>query len=284
MLTAALLTGCSSTYTDHQRDGGISPDTAEQTLEAIDGVSRATYATEEWYSPGEGGLFSSEGMDVYLEVVIDDDHSIADPTAFLDYLARTAWSVNDHYPKGTVTLVITGGIAHYFDWLPVVNEVFDTSLTRVSDFSFSGNYREWGEREVPIAISASTYGEAYGQWPSAEVDVPRGLLLDGAPEYPVVPAISDLSFATYAKEYEEQDCYTLSFTRTPGYEGEYSSVVQTELRARGGAVLQQAELAEGDSTQFYCFDEGERPSGVSLHILAEGSEWYSEVDETLTAD
>ena len=279
-----LLAGCSTTYTDHQREGGITPTAAEQALLAIDGVESARYDTVEYYNPGEGGLFSSEGMDIYLEVAIDPEHSIADPVEFLDYLARVAWSVNDHYPQGAVTLVITGGLAHYYDWLPIVNEVFHQNLDRVSDFSYSGYNRVWGDREIPIAMGASIYGDLYGRWPSEEVAAPSGLLIAEPPEFPVVDALTDLTLSEYSNEYRKEDCYFLSFVRTPGYEGAYPGVVQTELRSRAGAVLQQVDLDSTDRSEFYCFDEGERPSGASVHILAEGSEWYSEVDETLTVD
>lgn len=280
----ALLAGCSSTYTDHERDGGITPEAAEQALEAIDGITSARYSTEEWYSPGEGGLFSSEGMDIYLEVTIDDEHSIADPEQFLDYLARTAWSVNDHYPKGHVLLVITGGIAHYYDWLPVVNAVFGTDLTYLSDYSGSAYGRDWGEREVPISVAAQTYGDRFGTWPSEEVDIPTGLLLDEPPVFPVVAALTDISFRTQTPQPSEEDCYTVHFVRGVGYDGPYVEPVQVELLSSSGAVIETHEIDGNYSYTSFCFDDGERPSGAQLHITAEELEWYSGIDETLSAD
>lgn len=271
-VAAALLVGCQSPYTDYEREGGTTPAAAEQLLLSIEGITRADYRTVEWHSPGEGGLGASWGMDIYLAVTIDPEYHIADPVEFLDFLARTAWSVNDHYPKGSVLLLVTGGIAHYFDWLPAVNEVFGSDDLYLRTFSSSDYRPDADSREMPIIMSASEYGEAFGRWPSEPVKARTGLLLPGAPEYPTVPAIEALSAEPFRDQLKEQDCYYASVKRMNGYDGTY--VLPIELELVSGATRVEATLEKGDYGHFFCFDTGERPSSATVHARAEGVPGY----------
>lgn len=234
------LTACGSTYTDVQRDGGVTPAQAEQVLMSIEGVSAAHYSTFEWYSDGEGGAFSSEGMDVILTIEVDAEHSIADPTEFLTFLAETVWSVNDHYPAGAVIIALTGGVSARFDWVPVAAEVFDNP-----DISYLGYIEHSGVREavgagVPIALSSSQYGARFGQWPSEPVPIPVGLLRDEPVAVQSVAAIGDVKMYEYSSTFV---CQRVLFTRNLGDPGLYPGVVTVEYFGGGGASIGTVSVA-----------------------------------------
>ena len=264
------LTACSNPftdpYTDEQRDGGITPETAESALLSIDGISAAEYGTYEWYSPGEGGMFSSSGMDVVLTVTIDPDHSVADHEAFLEYLAATAWSVNDHYPKGAVVIQLLGGEDVNYDWLSVAQDVFPgiTGFTSPSSGGYDESDADWyrsGART--IVVSADRYGERFGRWPIDEVDTPSGLLANEPFEQILVPAITDLVLTI--DEVGEQPCYHLSFQRS-GQSVMYSGEVTATLISASGDELQTDTSSNFGNYVFLCFDEDDFPEGASVDV------------------
>ena len=76
-------------------------------LEAVPGIEHADAYTAPWYNPGEGGLFSSTGVDLVLWVTIDPEMHVADSAGFLRATAEAAWSINDGYsPQGRVNLIV----------------------------------------------------------------------------------------------------------------------------------------------------------------------------------
>jgi hypothetical protein len=283
-IVLVVVAGCgvlSDPYTDQQRTGGVSPGTAEEAILEIEGVSDAEYGTYEWYSPGEGGLFSSAGMDVVLTVTIDPDYSVGDHDALLEYLAATAWSVNDHYPKGTVTIQLVGGEDPNFDWLSVAREQFDG----LNDFwrARSAPYRdlpEWDRGGTYITIGAELYGQRFGRWPSDAVDAPEGMLANTPFEPIVLPAITDLTLVT--ADVGEQHCYRLDFVRS-GTSAIYGGNVTTTLISAEGDELETKVGESNQPREYFCFEPGEFPEGARVHVVSGEYAGYdfAPVDETV---
>jgi hypothetical protein len=289
VMGALSLTGCEgilyTTYHDQERDGGVTPEEAEQLVLSIEGITEADYSTDLWDSPGEGGLFASEGMNVILAVTVDPEWSIADPEAFLGFLAATAWSVNEHYPDGQVIIAVTGGVDRVFDWAGTAAAVFDDeSITYVRFTGYSGVAEAVGEG-TPIALSTAKYGERFGRWPSDPVEVPSGMLVNEPPAVTVVPAIEKLVFVELADPQPNGDeCYHVSFRRALGGAGEYEGTVSVTLLADDGAEIDTAQIVAPDIFTQFCFAEGELPEDAALTFRSETVDGFSDVDETLTAD
>lgn len=278
------LAGCgvlSDPYTDYERSGGVSPDDAEQAVMAIEGVSDAEYDTYEWYSPGEGGMFSSSGMDVALTVTIDPQYSIDDHAALLDYLAATAWSVNDHYPKGTVTIQIVGGEDLNFDWLSVAQKQFDDLdyFWRARSAPY-GDPPAWDRGGAHITIGAELYGKRFGEWPSDEVDAPAGLLANTPFEPIVLPAITDLKLVL--TEVGEQTCYRLEFVRN-GQTTIYAGEVTTTLISSDGEELETKVGQTNQPWEHFCFEPSALPDDASVLVSTGEFEGYdfAPVNETV---
>ncbi len=262
------LTGCNpftDPYEDQQRDGGITPAAAESALLDVDGISAAEYGTYEWYNPGEGGMFSSSGMDVVLTVTIDPDYSVDDHEAFLEYLAATAWSVNDHYPKGAVVIQLLGGEDVNYDWLTVAQQVFTglKGFTNASSAGYDEEDADWHRGGRVLAISADAYGARFGRWPSGEVEAPAGLLENEPFAQILVPAITDLRLTI--DEVGEKPCYHLSFARS-GQSVVYSGEVSATLLSASGDELQTETSSDFGNYVFICFDEDDFPEGASVDV------------------
>ena len=266
----ASLTACNpftDPYEDQQRDGGVTPASAENELLAIDGISDAEYGTYEWYNPGEGGLFSSSGMDVVLTVTVDPEYSVADDAAFLDYLAATAWSVNDHYPKGSVVIQVIGGADANYGWLSVAHELFPTlkSFRTPQSAGYDVEDAEWYRGGRTLAVGAEAYGERFGRWPSDPVEAPSGLLAH-QPVIPILePAITDLRLVVSDGSKEGQSCYYLTFVRSGEYVTYYGAVTSV-LRSESGDELQTELGSANTSYEFFCFDDAVFPEGVSVDV------------------
>lgn len=284
------LTACNpftDPYEDVQRDGGITPAEAESALLSIEGISAADYGTYAWDNPGEGGLFSSSGMDVVLTVTVDPEYSVADEAAFFEYLAATAWSVNDHYPKGAVVIQLLGGEDVNFDWLSAAQETFAT-LTRFSSANsapYDLDNADWYVGGRVLTVSASAYGERFGSWPSDEVEPPSGLL-DNEPFTPIVePAITDLRLTITEEDAQGESCYYLSFVRG-GQSVAYAGEVTSALISASGEQLQTQVTSTHASYEFFCFDSDQLPEGASVEVSTgpDADHEFSMVTETLTAD
>jgi len=266
----ATLTACNpftDPYEDQQRDGGVMPAAAEKELLAIEGISDAEYGTYDWYNPGEGGLFSSSGMDVVLTVTVDPEYSVADDAAFFDYLAATAWSVNDHYPKGSVVIQLIGGADANYDWLSVAQKFFPAlkSFRTPQSAGFDVEDAEWYRGGRTLAVGAEAYGERFGRWPSDAVEAPSGLLAH-QPFTPILePAITDLRLVVSENNDEGQSCYYLTFVRSGEHVTFYGQVTSV-LRSESGDELQTELGADKTSYEFFCFDDDEFPEGVSVDV------------------
>jgi len=278
-----LLTACNpftNPYEDHQRDGGITPDQAEEALLSIEGVSDADYGTYEWYNPGEGGMFSSSGMDVVLNITIDPEYSIADHEAFLEYAAATAWSVNDHYPKGSVVIQLVGGEDLNYDWEPVAADVFPgvRGFTDAASMGWDEEDAEWYIGGRVLSVSAATYGERFGEWPGDEVDAPSGLLANVPVTAIVLPAITDLRLIVDA-----ESCYFLSYERS-GETASYSGDVTVTLRDSAGAELQTEVVTDQGIFARFCFDEGDLPEGATADVSTGPDDAHEFLPVTETVD
>lgn len=270
----------SDPYTDYERSGGVSPQDAEAAILEIEGVSAAEYGTYEWYSPGEGGLGSSSGMDVALTVTIDPGYSIDDHDALLEYLAATAWSVNDHYPKGTVTVQIVGGEDLNYDWLSVAQQQFDGLDYFWSVRSAYPDLPEWDRGGVYISVGAELYGKRFGEWPGDEVDAPSGMLAN-TPFVPIVlPAITDLELVV--TDVGEQHCYRLNFVRN-GHSTIYAGEVTTTLISAEGEELETKVGQSNQPWEHFCFEPSEFPEGASVLVSTGEFDGYdfAPVNETV---
>ncbi len=262
------LGGCNvlqTTYTDHERDGGITPIEAEEQLLAIEGITAADYRTEEYYNPGEGGLFSSEGMDVYLELTIDPGYSIDDPEEFYGFVAPLAWSVNDHYPQGEVIVSIDGGIDRGYDWGP--------AMVAVLGLNEDAHY--YPVRSDEISWNTRDFGSAFGRWPGEAVETPDGLLRDEPPVVEEIPAIAEPQIVLEGGP-EATSCYVISFEREDGAYGYYEGSVDVALLDDTGVELQSAPTSSNLDAVEFCFPDDALPVGVSATLTAEPTLGFAE--------
>ena len=285
LLVAALflsLTACSpfsDPYVEELRDGGTTPAAAEELIGSIEGVSAVDYQTIEWYSPGEGGLFSSSGMSVLLNVTIDPQYSIADPAGWLEFLAATAWSVNDHYPVGDVVIALTGGADRVFDWTSVARDVFDDDELRLISILGYEVGSEVAETAVPIAVGTATYGRVFGRWPSEPVPLPAGLLANVPPTITIVPAINELN--TYLQEdpaEREPECIWVSFRRGEGGMGAYLGDVSVTVLDADQVEVESEVVSDNSIYADFCYPIGQRPEDPSVRVVTEPAEGFSDVD------
>jgi len=153
LLASLLLTACSDPYKPESNHGrGQDYQVAEAQVEAIEGVSDASFTVSEWYSPGEGGMFSSSGLDFYLKVTIEDGYRVKDHVKLLRFLSETIWSVNNNSPKGKINIEVIGGIDQNFHWETAIDEAYPdgASATVIGDRFY---------------MNSVTYTKIYGDWP-----------------------------------------------------------------------------------------------------------------------
>jgi hypothetical protein len=202
-LVALALSGCILTdpYVNKHSDGGQPSVDVVAELEAMPGVSNAGFRLDPWDQPGEGGLFSSSGMNFLFVVDIDPEYRIADPSAFLDQTMRAVWSINDGYsPKGGVQLHLRGGTDVDHDWESDVLDLYGFGRPVV--------VREGRESGILLVLRDDLLIEQFGDWPAEPSGFESGLVVQGAPiaEHPA--AISDLYYSGVTSA---QDCWSFSF-------------------------------------------------------------------------
>lgn len=160
-----------------------------ETIESIEGVESADFDAEPWKTDGEGGLGSSSGMDLRLTVVIEDGYRINDASALLQYLSECAWFINDDYPKGSVSLEISGGIDPDHDWSSEASSVYGSVRQRYPYAGLAAG--------GTISLSAEDYGRLYGRWPLADLETPPNAMIErGEPteELPLATTALQLSW------------------------------------------------------------------------------------------
>jgi len=290
-LTLAALTACDG-YTNHPSDGGRTSAEVSAAFEALPGVLNADAYTAPWYNPGEGGLFSSRGVDFLLWVTIDREMHIVDTTEFLRQLGREARSFNDGYsPDGDVTLIVRRGLHVNHDWQTDAVAVFgeDVRLSRDPDIAFIyfDDKPPVGDDDVVLSIPGSAYEKAFGGWPDEGTELESGLLAEGAPQPEDPFAVAD--FYTSGVLGGGDKCVGVSFRRGTSLDGErYHGDVTVTLfvgsREYGQAVARGSSTDEngGESRVDFCGDDApaNRIGDVRSNVFAPAMPGFREVDRT----
>ncbi len=235
LLLIAGLTAC-TTYRNSPSDGGRTSDEVAAALEAVPGIDNANAYTKPWYSPGEGGLFSSTGIDLVLWVTIDAEMHIADGEQFLREVGRAAWSINDgRSPQGNVTLVVTRGVDSGYDWVPDAVAVFGEGarVTTQASTAFMSydDEPELGLEETVVSLPHTAYEAAFGAWPAEPGEVASGIFAAGAPAFIEPEAVQRFQ---PRPSYGEHPCVYVSFTRNLDRDGRpYAGPVTVTLLIDG---------------------------------------------------
>lgn len=191
-VSALALTGCEgvlySKYHNTPSSGGTALEDVVEAWEATPGVVSFEYETEPWYNPGEGGLFSSEGVDLVSEVVFDEGYHIEDPEEFLATYAETVWNINGGFsPEGNVQLTVVNGIDPNYNWHGVAMDLLATSredrginVQRIMN-------EETGVYEVTLSLVDERLEKTFGKW-ADEDEVVTPNLASGSPELMKAPA------------------------------------------------------------------------------------------------
>lgn len=251
LLSAVVLSGCVGVLTDPYRnvesDGGQSSSELLTGVEALPGIASTEFSLQPWDNPGEGGLFSSSGMNFVLEVAIDAEHHVADPAEFLETAFAAAWQVNDGFsPQGRVFVVLNGGVDPDFDWDAVLRDHFGTQhATRDVDganvHAAAGDEIALGERML-VGLSTDLLAARFGAWPAEPAAWPSGLVAAGAP-----PAVDPVPVAGFrvAGVMSDEDCWSFSFVRNVDSESgaAYAGDVEVTLRVRG--EIEGTQVARG---------------------------------------
>jgi hypothetical protein len=146
-----LVVGCSS-YKPQQNNGtGQTSAKMLSQVESLEGVASASFEYKYWYHPGEGALFSSEGMDFNLIVKVKDGFYVDKKTALLRYLFAEAWTANEKSPKGYVRVTFDGGVSKNYLWKKELADIFGAQ----SDTLVTGN---------TIQIDDSDMSDVFGDW------------------------------------------------------------------------------------------------------------------------
>jgi hypothetical protein len=202
-LVALALSGCVLTdpYVNKPSDGGQASAVVVAELEAMPGVSNAGFRLDPWDNPGEGGLFSSSGVNFLLLVDVEPGYRIADPAAFLDQALRALWSINDGYsPKGGISIHLRGGTDVDHDW--------ETDVLELLGYGRPSVDREGRETGIRLTLNDDVLRDQWGDWPGEPSGFASGLVVAGSPVDVDPAAISDLSYAGITSG---EDCWSFSF-------------------------------------------------------------------------
>jgi hypothetical protein len=161
-----LLTAGCSTYSPRTGTGGQSNAAAQAQLAAIPGIASATLQAVPWYNVGEGGLFSSAGMNIVVHLTVQEGYSIPRPARLMAFVLATAWSAQDTVPKGSIVVTVAGGVRPSFDWLQTGRSIKLEAYDLTGD-DLSGGF------DVSGADVAKRFG---GVWPHKPVATPAGLI------------------------------------------------------------------------------------------------------------
>lgn len=295
---AASLTGClRDGYENHPKDGGATSAEVSAALESVPGIVNADAYSVPWDQPGEGGLFSSAGLDLMVWVTIDPEMHIADSAEFLRSVAQAAWSINDGYsPDGNVNLVIRRGLDRDHDWGADALEVFGGTVVLRRDpniaFLYYGDAPELTGEDVLLSIPDGVYQKAFGDWPAAPAAVDASVLASGAPEAIDPPAVADVYTSGVTTGSEK--CVTVSFHRGVDDAGEpYRGDVTVTMSVGGreyGTLVARGSAADetgGESGVRFCGDDApvNRLASVSSRIVAPAEPGFQAVDrEGVTTD
>jgi len=292
VLLAAGLAGCAlqERYTNHPSNGGRTSDAVGAALEAVPGIEHADAYTAPWYNPGEGGLFSSTGVDLVLWVTIDPEMHVADSAGFLRATAEAAWSINDGYsPQGRVNLIVRRGLDRDHDWAADAASVFgdDVQVSRDPDIAFMHYENEptLTDDDTLVSLSVETYRRTLGDWPAAPADFDAALLAEGPPEDVDPPAVDD--FHTAGITGGGETCISVGFTRNLDadgvpYPGDVTITLFVRDREYGTAVAHgsASDDAGGESSVSFCGDDAPTNDVGSVHsrVVAPAAPGFRGVD------
>jgi len=288
LLAATLLVACDG-YQNHPSDGGQRPAEVGAALEAVPGIVSADAYSFPWYNPGEGGLFSSRGVDLLLWVAVDPEKHIADGEEFLRTVAAAAWSINDGYsPDGDVVLLIRGGLDIDYDWDAAAATVFGEGQAvrnpEVATYHIDQDL-DITDRDVVIGFADGMYQRAFGDWPAAPPDVPSGLIADGAPAPVDPPAAAWFRVRT---ETVGDTCVRVSFERAVNDDGEmYHGDVTVTVMYNGAELATEVAPGSaddefgGDQSVQFCEGSWIRPArDYSAHVVAPAAPGFRGVDRS----
>ncbi len=269
LLLAGSLSGClSDGYQNRPSDGGQGAEQLTASLEAVPGIIKADVYTVHWYNPGEGGLFSSRGVDFLLWVTIDREIHIVDTTEFLRQLGREARSFNDGYsPDGSVTLIVRRGADTEHDWTPDIEAVFATSSTVARHTSPSYELPDSVTEldDVLLTLPDDVYEQTYGSWPAEPAGLDAALLAAGAPVLLDPPGVR--RFRTFFR-YGEPSCFEVTFIRQVGREHwKYASPVTLTLVADGEELATQVAGPHAEQVDF-CDASLDHEQELSVNVSA----------------
>lgn len=275
-----VLSGCgvlSSPYQNRPSDGGQPASAIVEQLEAIPGVAAADIRHSAWDQPGEGGLFSSSGMNFTLEIDVDPEHRVADAAAFLDAALRLLWSYNGGFsPKGSLLISLDGGTDVDHDWESDIQELYGSRGTGIS--------REERETGITVAVSDTIVQEWFGPWPATPQVFPTDLIARGAPLAEDPLAITDLRISGVTSV---DDCWSLGFdiglaadgTRYPG---DVTVTLFVRGEEEGTEVSRESDRNpeySGGNVQF-CYDE-RRPGNfgsIAFDVSTQPVDGFQTVD------
>ena len=285
LVTVFVLTSCSGTYTDYKRDGGQTVAQAEDAIKRIPGVTSANFTTASWYSPGEGGFLSDRGMNLILDITVQPDYHIVNPEAFLDMAVREAWSVNDKYPKGTVKILIQGGVDNNYDWSKETIELFNTVYSTKDYNNVYQKFPTYALNKSIIIIPTANVAKALGSWPSEPYKAPSAITAAGAPQVlkPVGIVNADFSWVE-AGEY----CYNFHADRNKSSDGTYyDGVVTGNLIIDGEVIRTETEAPVKVNQDFsglnFCYQNKSQPTGkdIKISVEAPATEKFQSYKQTL---
>jgi len=233
-----VLAGCvTDRYHDQRRPGGITAEQAETMLTSVPGVTGAQYVTASTRcDPSDSEqLNQSEGMDLVLKVTFADDVHLSDPADALDQLARLAWSVNVHYPRGYLTILFDGGVSSYYSWGKATEDLFTTSASGYQTPCGTHDYKNSGSvptGESSVSIEGSRAAGRYGDWPGNPPDRLDLTLVDGAPQVEPVPALDSAS-VTESSDPVDGRCWDFAYDPGADGVGRYQGRVEVDVVVEG---------------------------------------------------
>jgi hypothetical protein len=155
---AGSLAGCS---TAAKPRGGQTSKAARAALAAIPGVTDAEVGVDDNMS----GF--SHTYDTDVSVTLAPGYRVADPSEFLSFLVRTAWSVNDKKPTSLVDIAITGSTID----LPslAVQAGWMTETQADNAIPLDGN--------LVLIVNNEPAKSKLGAWPGKVPTLPDGVLV-----------------------------------------------------------------------------------------------------------
>lgn len=289
---ASVLLGLTSCFAMPSFNEGQSAVAAEQTWQGLEGVDFVNFETQDWETTIK---FTQTGTNLMLRVDINPDYHISNTEAFLDFAVKTAWSVKEKQPEGSLKIVVVGGVDHKYDWHDEVLAVSgDNSyfLTTTEDRRQSSLVEEEKGVASVIIINDSSLESALGKWPSNPPVLSEPFISKGAVEE-ILPSGINSPFISGMKT-SNQKCVSVLGERGQTYDPEtnellaiYDQDVSVSLLVDGKVqetklVLFDMDKGRGYVSTDFCFSEAQFPSGeISVKIVGEDTEYFLGMDREI---